>query len=119
MVPLVLTAAAALGGFSLVRLGQLLALARSRAHRRARGAPLAPLAWRITQEHALHGTWLVGVGASVALMGALGLWSQLDGRPSGLEPGWPLLLCGAAVAYLGDRLRRRIEELWEESGDGL
>lgn len=119
MVPLVLAAAAALGGFSLVRLGQLLALARSRAHRRERGAPLPPLAWSLTQEHAMHGTWLVGVGASVALMGALGLWSLLDGRPSGLEPGWPLLVCGGAVAVLGDRLRRRTEKLWEESGDAF
>ena len=75
--------------------------------------------WGLTQEHALHGMWLVGVGASIALMGLLGLWSLLDGEASGLEPGWPLLLAGGAVSLLADRLRRRIEGLWQDTGDAL
>jgi hypothetical protein len=63
--------------------------------------------------------WLVGVGASIALMGVLGLWSLLEGEASGLEPGWPRLLVGGAVSLLADRLRRRIEGLWQDAGEDL
>jgi len=119
MVPLVLASALALGGFSLARLVQLLVLVRERARRAGRGEDLRPVRWGLTQEHALHGMWLVGVGASIALMGLLGLWSLLDGEASGLEPGWPLLLAGGAVSLLADRLRRRIEGLWQDTGDAL
>ena len=55
---------------------------------------------------------MIGVGASVALMGLLGLWSLLDGRPSGLEPGWPLLLIGGAVALLARVAWRRTSACW-------
>jgi len=119
MVPLVLASALALGGFSAVRMVQLLRLARSRVRALGRGEKSRAVPWGLTQDHALHGMWVVGVGASIALMGLLGVWSLLDGQPSGLEPGWPLLLGGAAVSLLGHRLRERIEALWEESGDGL
>jgi hypothetical protein len=52
-------------------------------------------------------------------MGVLGLWSLLEGEASGLEPGWPLLLVGGAVSLLADRLRRRIEGLWQDAGEDL
>jgi hypothetical protein len=114
MVPLVLASALALGGYSLTRLLQLLALVRSRARARARGDSPAPAPWGLTQQHALHGIWVVGVGASIALMGLLGLWSLLDGNSSGLEPGWPLLLVGGGIALTGRRLQLRVEALWED-----
>jgi hypothetical protein len=119
MVPLVLASALALGGYSLARLVQLLVLVGERARRAGRGEDLPPVPWGLTQEHALHGMWLVGVGASIALMGVLGLWSLLEGEASGLEPGWPLLLVGGAVSLLADRLRRRIEGLWQDAGEDL
>ena len=118
MVPLVLASALALSGYSFARLLQLLALVRSRARTRARGGSPATAAWGLTQEHALHGPWVVGAGAAIALMGLLGLWSLLDGRPSGLEPGWPLLLVGGGVALAGRRLQLRIETLWVDERDG-
>jgi len=117
MGPLVLAAALTLGGFSLARQLQLLALATSRSRRRTTGAELPEVPWQLTEEHSLHGIWVIGTGASVALMGLLGLWSLWDGRPSGLEPGWPLLLVGALTALLGHLARVRTTEAWERAGD--
>ncbi|MBB5832219.1 hypothetical protein [Brachybacterium aquaticum] len=119
MVPLVLAAAVAVGGFSLVRVVQLVHLARSRRDRRAAGEDLSPIPWQLTEAHSLHGMWAIGVGGSLALMGVLGMWSQADGNPSGLEPGWPLLVAGAAVAGAGQLLRRAADEAWEGSPDHL
>lgn len=117
LVAAVLAASLALGGFSLTRMLQLLLLARSRARRRAAGEELADVRWTLPDAHSLHAVWVIGVGASSALMGALGVWSLLDGRPSGLEPGWPLLLVGGGTALLAHALRRRISQLWEAAGD--
>lgn len=115
-VPL-LAAALALGGFSLTRLLQLLLLARSRARARAAGAELPEVRWQLIDAHSLHAVWVIGVGASIALMGALGVWSELDGAPSGLEPGWPLVAVGGGVALLAHRARQRTERCWVEAGD--
>ncbi|HEX7350759.1 hypothetical protein [Brachybacterium sp.] len=117
MGPLALAAALALGGFSLARQLQLLGLATSRSRRRAAGAELPEAPWQLTEEHSLHGIWVIGTGASVALMGLLGLWSLWDGRPSGLEPGWPLLLVGALTALVGHLVRVRTTEAWERAGE--
>ncbi|MFC7463364.1 hypothetical protein [Brachybacterium sp. GCM10030252] len=122
---LVLASALALGGFSLTRLLQLMRFAASRrgtansaaAGRAARGLPEVP--WQLTDAHAMHAVWVIGVGASVALMGVLGLWSALDGRPSGLEPGWPLLVLGAVVAGLARAAWWRTTAMWKDSADGL
>lgn len=116
MVGLVLAAALALGGFSATRAAQLLRLATRRAAR-AEGSVPAP--WALTEAHSLHAVWVIGVGASVALMGLLGLWSLADGNPSGLEPGWPLLLVGALMALLTRMAWQRTSRLWALSGDGI
>ncbi|ACU84727.1 hypothetical protein Bfae_08730 [Brachybacterium faecium DSM 4810] len=116
MSALVLTAALALGGFSLTRVLQLLVLATARARRRAAGAALDEVPWQLPDAHSLHAIWVIGVGASVALMGLLGLWSLADGRPSGLEPGWPLLLAGGAVALGVHLLRVQISACWRAAG---
>ena len=114
MKAMVHASALAVGGFSLTRLLQLLALARNRRRRRAAGQALPEVSWQLLDAHSLHGVWVVGVGGSVALMGGLGLWSLLDGRPSGLEPGWPLLLIGGAVMLLGHLARQRTTTCWED-----
>ncbi|HLQ80386.1 MAG TPA: hypothetical protein VK122_04755 [Brachybacterium sp.] len=111
----VLAASLALGGYSLTRLLQLLALAGSRRRRRSAGAELPPVRWQLFDAHSLHAVWVIAVGASIALMGLLGVWSLLDGRPSGLEPGWPLLLCGGAVALLAHLAGRRTSRCWQEA----
>ncbi|ASK67201.1 hypothetical protein CFK39_12370 [Brachybacterium avium] len=114
---LVLAAALALGGYSLTRLLQLWVLAESRRRRHAAGAELPEVRWQLLDAHSLHAVWAIGVGASVALMGLLGVWSLLDGHPSGLEPGWPLLLSGGALALLVHLVRGRTSRCWEEAGD--
>lgn len=109
---LVLTVSLALGGFSLTRVLQLLHLARSRRARAAAGNELAAAPRRLADAHSLHAVWVVGVAASVALMGALGVWSTLDGRHSGLEPGWPLLLLGGGAALLAHLAARATTAAW-------
>ncbi|MGO1598196.1 MAG: hypothetical protein ACTHX0_01020 [Brachybacterium sp.] len=117
MTALVLPAALALGGYALTRVLQLLARAESRRRRRSAGAELPLVRWQLIDAHSLHAVWVIGVGASIALMGLLGVWSLLDGRPSGLEPGWPLLLIGGAVALLAHLARQRTAQSWQEAGD--
>lgn len=114
---LVLAAALALGGYSLTRLLQLLLLAGARARDRSAGRTLAEVRWRLLDEHSLHAVWVIGVGASIGLMGLLGVWSLLDGHPSGLEPGWPLLLVGGGTALLAHLARQRTSRAWQEAGD--
>ena len=77
------------------------------------------MAWQLTDAHTVHGVWALAVSGSIALMGLLGLWSLLDGIPSGLEPGWPLLLIGGGIALAGRRLQLRIETLWVDERDGV
>lgn len=113
----VLTAALALGGFSLTRLLQLLGFVTARRRRDAAGQPLREVPWQLEDAHSLHAVWVIGVGASIALMGLLGLWSLLDGQPSGLEPGWPLLLIGGAVALLSRVAWQRTTAVWAALGD--
>lgn len=119
MTALVLTAALALGGFSLTRLVQLLVLAGSRRRRRRAGSELPPVRWQLFDAHSLHAVWVLAVGASIALMGLLGVWSLLDGHPSGLEPGWPLLLCGGGVALLAHLAGRATSRCWQEADGDL
>lgn len=114
----VLAAALALGGFSLVRLLQLLGFVTGRRRRRAAGGTLREVPWQLAEAHSLHAVWVIGVGASIALMGLLGLWSLLDGRPSGLEPGWPLLLVGGTVALVGRVAWQRTTAGWTDPPEG-
>lgn len=114
---LVLATSLALGGYSLTRMLQLLLMAQSRRRRRLTGAELPRVRWQLIDAHSLHAVWVIGVGASIAMMGLLGVWSLLDGRPSGLEPGWPLLLSGGAVALLAHLARQRTSQCWQEAGD--
>lgn len=113
----VLAAALALVGFSLTRLLQLLGFITVRRRREAAGGTLREVPWQLEDAHSLHAVWVIGVGASIALMGLLGLWSLLDGRPSGLEPGWPLLLAGGAVALVGRVAWLRTTAGWAESAE--
>ncbi len=115
MAAAVLAAALAFGGYSLTRLLQLLALAESRRRRRSMGADLPAVRWQLFDAHSLHAVWVIAVGSSIALMGVLGVWSLLDGSPSGLEPGWPLLLCGGAVALLAHLAGQRTSRCWQEA----
>lgn len=114
----VLAAALALGGFSLTRLLQLLGFVTGRRRREAAGETLREVPWQLRDAHSLHAAWVIGVGASIALMGVLGLWSLLDGRPSGLEPGWPLLLTGGAVALISRLTWQRTTAGWTAHGEG-
>lgn len=114
----VLAAALALGGFSLTRLLQLLGFVTGRRRREAAGETLREVPWQLEDAHSLHAVWAIGVGASIALMGLLGLWSLLDGQPSGLEPGWPLLLAGGAVALVGRLAWQRTTAGWTDHGEG-
>jgi hypothetical protein len=116
---LVLASALALGGFSLTRLVQLMLFATDRRRRASAGEELPGVPWQLTGTHALHGVWVIGVGASIGLMGLLGVWSLLDGRPSGLEPGWPLLVIGGAVSATGRAAWLRTSAAWEGTGEGL
>lgn len=109
----VLAGALALGGFSATRLLQLLVFASRRRRRRQDGQELAEVAWQLTDAHTVHGVWALAVSGSIALMGLLGLWSLLDGIPSGLEPGWPLLLIGAGLALLSRLAWLRTSASWE------
>lgn len=109
----VLSCALALGGLSFTRLLQLLVFASRRRRRRQAGQELAEVAWQLTDAHTVHGVWALGVSGSIALMGLLGLWSLLDGIPSGLEPGWPLLLIGAGLALLVRCVWLRTSASWE------
>ena len=136
----VLALALALGGFSGTRLLQLMTFAGARHRRAVSGAgsraaggsdgsarasertadeigPEVP--WQLTDAQSVHGVWVIAVGGSLALMGMLGLWSALDGQPSGLEPGWPLLLLGVAVALLGRMAWLRTSAHWSGAGDGF
>ncbi|WP_193104848.1 hypothetical protein [Brachybacterium sp. FME24] len=118
---LILAAALACGGFSMTRLLQLMVFAGSRRtrHTAGVGAPRREVPWQLTDVHSLHAVWVIGVGASIALMGLLGLWSLLGGLPSGLEPGWPSLLIGALVALLARLAWQRTTARWTASGDGI
>ena len=109
----VLAGAVAMGGFSVTRLLQLLVFASRRRRRRQAGQELAEVAWQLTDAHTVHGVWALAVSGSIALMGLLGLWSLLDGIPSGLEPGWPLLLIGAGLALLVRCVWMRTSASWE------
>lgn len=109
----VLAGALAMGGFSVTRLLQLLVFASRRRRRRQAGQELAEVAWQLTDAHTVHGVWALAVSGSIALMGLLGLWSLLDGIPSGLEPGWPLLLIGAGLALLSRLAWLRTSASWE------
>ena len=121
-----LSLALALGGFSGTRLLQLMAFAGARhpraaengSDRAAEGSDLE-VPWQLTDAQSVHGVWVIAVGGSLALMGMLGLWSALDGQPSGLEPGWPLLLLGVAVALLGRMAWLRTSAHWSGAGDGF
>ena len=115
MIVPVLAAALAVGGFSATRVLQLWHLASSRRRRADAGEELPEVRRQLTDAHSLHVIWLLGVSGSVVLMGLLGLWSVWGGIPSGLEPGWPLLLGGAALAGGTQLVRRRLEALWEQS----
>ena len=112
MVALLLATSALLGSYSLARVVQLAiyAATRSRSPR-----PREP-SYALTQAHTLHAIWLIGLGASIAFMGVLGVWSLLDGRPSGLEPGWPLILLGAALSAAGAGTARLTTRTWRRSG---
>src|SRR5699024_11179996 len=79
------------------------------------GADLPAVRWQLFDAHSLHAVWVIAVGSSIALMGVLGVWSLLDGSPSGLEPGWPLLLCGVAVALLAHLAGQRTSRCWQEA----
>ena len=114
----VLAVALALGGYSMTRLLQLLRFVAGRRRREAAGETLRDVPWQLLDSHSLHAVWVIGVGASIALMGLLGLLSLLDGRPSGLEPGWPLLLAGGAVALLGRLAWQRTTAAWTELSNG-
>lgn len=110
MVPLVLAASLAIGGFSAARMVQW--WMRARAVAAAVPPSRADLPHDVEEAHVFQAIWVIGVGASIAFMGLLGLWSSLDGRPSGLEPGWPLLLAGAVVAGCARWAWLRTSELW-------
>lgn len=119
MTGLVLASALALGGFSLTRLLQLMAFAGARHRDAGAGRNVQEVPWQLTDAQAQHGVWVIGVGASIALMGLLGLWSLIDGSPSGLEPGWPLLLVGGGVALAARWAWLRTSEAWSGAGDGF
>ncbi|MGP9537655.1 hypothetical protein ACT3SP_06560 [Brachybacterium sp. AOP43-C2-M15] len=119
MTGLVLAAAVALGGFSMARVLQLLRLAAAHRRRRLHGEETAEAPRPLADAHSLHAIWVVGVGGSISLMGLLGVWSLLDGRPSGLEPGWPLLLIGAAVALVAHLAAQRTTACWEGPARGF
>ena len=111
LLPLLGALALTAGGWSLLRLLQLL-----RAAARA-GAESSGTVQARASSAELHRTWLLGVAGSLGLMGMLGLWSLADGGRSGLEPGWPLLLGGTAVALAAQLLCTRVQALaarWEQ-----
>lgn len=111
MVPLLLTVSWLAGAYSLARILQLAVHALSRPASLRRREP----SFSLTQAHTLHAIWLIGLGASIAFMGVLGLWSAADGRTSGLEPGWPLILIGTALAALNAGASHLITWTWRGS----
>lgn len=118
---LFLAAALALGGFSLIRLLQLWSLAAQRSALRQADPSGArrPVPWQLTDAHSSHAVWVIGVGSSVALMGALGLWSLAGDHRTGIEPGWPLLAIGVLVVAFARIAWSRTTASWERSGEGL
>lgn len=108
---LLLTASLALSGYSLVTVLSHALVAR---RWKTRGAVVVEPPIRLRGGHSLHAIWVVGVGGALALMGLLGLWSWADGRTSGLEPGWHLLLAGGALAGLGFGVSRWIDRRWQQ-----
>lgn len=112
MVALLLVASVVLGSYSLARVLQLAIYAATR----PRVPRLREPSFALTQAHTLHVIWLVGLGASIAFMGLLGVWSLLDGRTSGLEPGWPLIVLGAALAAVSAGAARLTTRRWKDSG---
>lgn len=111
VVPLLLIASWLAGAYSLARVLQLTVHALTRPAAPRRREP----SFSLTQAHSLHVIWLVGLGASIAFMGVLGLWSWADGWTSGLEPGWPLVLIGAALAALGAGASHLMARTWRSS----
>lgn len=115
MVALLLATSVVLGSYSLARVLQLAIYATKRARI---SRPREP-SYALTQAHTLHAIWLIGLGASIAFMGVLGVWSALDGRASGLEPGWPLIVLGAGLAALSAGASRMTSRRWTGSEGGL
>lgn len=111
MIPLVLSASLLAGAYSLARVLQLAAYALTRPALPRRREP----SFALSEAHSLHAIWLIGLGASIAFMGALGVWSSVDGRTSGLEPGWPLILIGAELAALTGVVSRSTTRAWRKS----
>ncbi|MCT1998441.1 hypothetical protein M3C58_09610 [Brachybacterium muris] len=109
LVPLLLALALLAGGYSLARLVQLAVMASRWDVRRQGGVPSR----RLMGEHSMHATWAAGVGGSLLLTGALGVWSALDGKVSGLEPGTLLILVGALVVVAALVLSKRAERTWQ------
>lgn len=109
LVPLLLALALLAGGYSLLRLMQLAVMASRWDVSRQGGIPSR----RVMSEHSMHGTWVTGVGGSLLLMGALGVWSDLDGKLSGLEPGTTLVAVGAAGSIAALALANWIGRAWE------
>lgn len=114
VIPLLLGTSVLLGAFSLARLLQLMIYAATRPSGSRRREP----SYGLTQAHSLHAVWLIGLGASIAFMGVLGVWSALDGRPSGLEPGWPLIVLGAGLAALSAGCGQLTGRIWNGSEGG-
>ena len=111
IVPLLLIVSWLAGAYSLTRVLQLAVHALTRPAPPRRREP----SFSLTQAHTLHSIWLIGLGASIAFMGLLGLWSWADGRTSGLEPGWPLILIGAVLAALSAGASRLMTRTWRDS----
>lgn len=110
LVPLLLALALLAGGYSLVRLVHL-SLAAARWDVPARGGVPAR---RLMDAHSMHAIWVSGVGASLLLMGVLGMWSALDGGVSGLEPGLPLVVTGTVTGLTGMALGRWTTDRWQQ-----
>lgn len=111
MIPLLLGISALAGAYSLARVLQLALYALSRPARTRRREP----SFALSQAHTLHTIWLTGLGASIAFMGLLGVWSAVDGHHSGLEPGWPLILIGAALAAISTGASMLTTRRWRGS----
>ncbi|MBM7499718.1 hypothetical protein JOD52_000558 [Brachybacterium muris] len=110
LVPLLFYLALLAGGYSLGRLAQM-SLAAARWDVEAQdGVPSR----RVMGAHSMHATWVAGVGGSLLLMGALGMWSALDGGISGLEPGFSMIVAGAVTGLLGMALGRWTTDRWQQ-----
>lgn len=106
---LILALGLAGGGFVLLRLVQLAVAA----HRWAPSEDGSGPPRGLVGASDTYQVWALGIGASLGMMGVLGLLSVADGEVSGLEPGWPLLLAGAAVALPGWLLGRWAGQRWD------